>query len=153
MTSTAATVEDYLGQVPEDRRQALETLRALILENKPPEVEEGMQYGHIGYFVPHSVYPPGYHCDPKQPLPYVGLASQKNHMALYLFCMYVGQDKVETFRQRFLAAGKKLDMGASCVRFKKLEDLPLDVIADTIRELTLDDFLTQYESVKPKKKK
>jgi hypothetical protein len=96
-----------------------------------------MQYGHIGFYVPHSRYPAGYHCDPKQPLPAVGIASQKNHMAVYLFCVYGNADVKERFVAAYKATGKKLDMGAGCVRFQKLDQLPLDVLADTLKTITV----------------
>lgn len=153
MQSRAATVAGYLAELPEDRRNALEAVRQVVLANKPAEVEEGMQYGHIGYYVPHSVYPPGYHCDPKQPLPYIGVASQKNHMAVYLFCMYVDEEAVRVFQDAYAKSGKKLDMGASCVRFKKLADLDLDAVAAALRAMPLDRFLARYEAGKPTKRK
>lgn len=105
-----------------------------------------MQYGMIGYYVPHRVYPPGYHCDPKQPLPFICLASQKNHMSLYLGCVY-GPDREKPFREAWEKTGKKLDMGKSCVRFKKLDNLALDVIGDSIRNTKARAFIAYYESV------
>lgn len=110
-----------------------------------------MQYGAIGYYVPHSRYPHGYHCDPKQPLPVVGLASQKNHMAVYLFCVYVDERAKNRFVEAYRATGKKLDMGAGCVRFKKLVDLPLEVLADTLRAVELEKFIERYEAALPDK--
>lgn len=145
-------MEQYLSELSEDRREAIQAVREVVLANKPAEVEEGMQYGAIGYFVPHSVYPPGYHCDPKQPLPYIGIASQKNHMGVYLFCMYVDDKVVGDFKEAYAKAGKKLDMGASCVRFKKLADLDLDAVARAVRAMPLDRFIANYEATKPKPK-
>src|SRR5271165_4540072 len=133
MQSTATTVEQYLSGVPEDRRKAIEAVRRVILENLDKDYEEGIQYGMNGYYVPHRVYPAGYHCDPKQPLPFASLASQKNHMSLYLMCVYGDSDLSRWFRQAWADSGKKLDMGKSCVRFKKPEDLALDVIAEAIQ--------------------
>ncbi len=106
-----------------------------------------MQYGMIGYFVPHSVYPAGYHCDPKQPLPFAGLASQKNHMSIYLMCLYSDSDLQEWFRAAWTKTGKKLDMGKSCVRFKKIEDVPLKVIGQTIKRVPAKKFIERYESI------
>jgi len=135
MQSKATTVEEYLAELPEDRREALQAIRTVILENLPKGYEEGMQYGMIGYFVPHSVYPPGYHCDPKQPLPFAGLASQKNYMSLYLMF----DSKFEAwFREAWTKTGKKLDRGKSCVRFKKIEDVPLKVIGQAPRIRTVN---------------
>jgi Domain of unknown function (DU1801) len=135
MQSKASTVEQYLSELPEDRRRALKAVRQVILENLDKDYEEGMQYGMIGYYVPHRVYPPGYHCDPKQPLPFAGLASQKNYMSLYLMSVYAHQDNLKSFQQAWAKTGKKLDMGKACVRFKKLDDLALDVIAEAIRSV------------------
>ena len=133
MQSKATTVEQYLAELPEDRRKALEAVRRVVLKNLDKDYEEGIQYGMIGYYVPHRVFPKGYHCDPKQPLPFAGLASQKNHMSLYLMCIYGESDLSRWFRQAWAKTGKKLDMGKACVRFKKLDDLALDVIAEAIR--------------------
>lgn len=157
MTSKAATIEEYLAELPEDRRAALEAVRKVLLENLNEGFAEGMQYGAIGYFIPHTLYPAGYHCDPKQPLPFIGLASQKNHMALYLFCLYIDGEDDQQFRDAWAKTGKKLDMGKACLRFKKLDDLALDVIADTVKGITMEDFVAHYEEVlsrsKSKKKK
>ena len=153
MVSKATSVEEYLAGLPEDRRAAIQAVREVILANKPDEVEEGIQYGHIGYFVPHSRYPDGYHCDPKEPLPYLGIASQKSHMAIYMFCMYVCAETVDQFKERYIDTGKKLDMGAACVRFKKLADLPLELIGLTVKELPLDYFVARYEANIPASKK
>lgn len=150
MTSKAQTVKEYLAELPADRRAAIEAVRAVIRKNLDKGYQEGMQYGMIGYYVPHKVYPPGYHCDPKQPLPFAGLASQKNHMALYLMCIYGSPQHEAWFRTEWAKSGKKLDMGKSCVRFKKLEDLPLEVIAQAVARVPVKDFLAHYESaVKP----
>ena len=122
-------------------------MRAIILKNLPKGYEEGMQYGMIGYFVPHSVYPPGYHCDPRQPLPFAGLAAQKNHMSIYLMSIYYDPEQQDWFRQAWAASGKKLDMGKSCVRFKKVEDVPLKVIGDVIKRVPVKKFIEHYESL------
>jgi Domain of unknown function (DU1801) len=135
MQSKATTVEQYLAELPEDRRKAIEAVRQVILKNLDKDYDEGIQYGMIGYYVPHHVYPEGYHCDPKQPLPFASLGSQKNYMALYLMCVYGESDLSRWFRQAWAKTGKKLDMGKSCVRFKKLDDLALDVIAEAIRRV------------------
>ena len=147
MQSKAKTVAQYLSELPEDRREALQAVRAAVLKSLRKGYAEGMQYGMIGYFVPHSVYPPGYHCDPKQPLPFAGLASQKNHMAIYLMCLYSDPKLEAWFREAWAKTGKKLDMGKSCVRFKKIDDLPLKVIGQVIRRVPVKKFIEQYESV------
>ena len=128
MTSKATTVQQYLDELPDDRREAIETVRNEVLKNLPKGYEEGMQYGMIGYFVPHSTYPAGYHCDKKQPLPFLHIASQKNHMAIYLFCMYGNPEMKARFLEEYGATGKKVDMGGSCLRFKKIENLPADLV-------------------------
>ncbi|HYE03661.1 MAG TPA: DUF1801 domain-containing protein, partial [Phycisphaerales bacterium] len=117
MQSRATTVEAYLASLPPERRAALQAVRRVILDNLDRDFEEGMQYGMIGYYVPHRVFPPGYHCDPKQPLPFAGLASQKNYMSVYLMGLYGAPEEESWFRRAWAASGKKLDMGKSCIRF------------------------------------
>ena len=145
MQSKATTVAAYLAELPADRRAAIETVRKVIRDNLDAGFEEGMQYGMIGYFIPHSIYPPGYHCDPKQPLPFAGIASQKNHMSMYLGCVYGDEGKAAKFKKAWAAAGKKLDMGKACIRFKRIENLALDVIADTIKNETAEGYIAYYE--------
>lgn len=146
MQSKATTVEAYLAELPPDRRDAIAAVRRVILNNLDSDYEEGMSYGMIGYYVPHSVYPPGYHCTPKLPLPFAGLASQKNHMAVYLMCVYGAGDQESWFREAWSKTGKKLDMGKSCIRFKKLEDIALDVIGEAIRRVPAKAFIEFYET-------
>ena len=144
MQSKATTVAQYLKELPEDRRVAISAIRSMILKNLDKDFEERIQYGMIGYSVPHRIFPDGYHCDPKQPLPFVSVASQKNHMAVYLMCIYMDKSE-EDFRKAWLKTGKKLDMGKSCIRFKKLEDVALDVIAEVIRNITVKGFVARYQ--------
>jgi hypothetical protein len=146
MQSKATTVREYLAQLPADRRETIEAVRKVILANLDKDYEEGIQYGMIGYYVPHRMYPAGYHCDPKQPLPFAALASQKNYMSLYLMCVYGGGDLLKWFETSWAKTGKKLDMGKSCVRFKKLEDLALDVIGETIRRVPAKKYIERCES-------
>lgn len=145
MQSKAKTVKEYLASLPADRREALQTLREVILKHIDPVYEERMDYGMPGWSVPHSVYPPGYHCKPEIPLPYAGFASQKNHMSLYLMCIYghTGEDK--WFREAWAKTGKRLDMGKSCIRFKKVEDLALDVIAEAFKRTPAKAYIEFYE--------
>lgn len=143
--SKASTVAQYLAELPAERREALEAVRQVILDNVDDGIVEGMQYGMIGYHVPHSRYPDGYHCDPKQPLPYAALASQKNYMAVYLFGCYVDGDDARWLEQAWRAAGKKLDMGKSCIRFKSLDAVPLDVLAEVFRRMPSERFIGIYE--------
>ncbi len=145
MGDAVQTVDDYLNQLPEDRRDAVSAVRELVLQNLAPGFEEGIQYGMIGYYVPHSRYPAGYHCDPKQPVPFLAIASQKNHMSIYLMGLYTMEGQ-QRFQDAWLATGKKLDMGKSCIRFKKVDQLAVDVLADTIRRMTLEGFLASYET-------
>ena len=151
MTSKAETVKQYLDELPEDRREAIQAVREVILKNLPEGYEEGMQYGMIGYYVPHSLYPKGYHCDPKQPLPFASLASQKNHMAVYLFCIYSSDEDREWFIEEYKKTGMRMDLGKSCVRFKKLENLPLPLIGKAVKKMTVKKFIAAYESAFVKK--
>jgi hypothetical protein len=162
MQSKATTVADYLASLPDDRRKAIETVRNVILANLDKDYEEGMQYGMIGYYVPHRIFPAGYHCDPKQGLPFAGLASQKNHMAVYLMGLYcgcaegVGDTKlVQWFKEAWAKAGKKLDQGKACTRFKKLDDLALDdlaldVLGEVIRRMPAKKYIKAYEESRRK---
>ncbi len=146
MRSSAKTVDQYLASLPEDRRAAMQSVREVVLKNLGKGYEECMQYGMIGYVVPHSVYPPGYHCDPKQPLPFAGLASQKNYMSLYLMFIYDHPEHEAWFLDAWAKSGKKLDMGKSCVRFKKIEDLPLKVVGQAIKRVPARRFIEFYEA-------
>jgi hypothetical protein len=153
MKTSPASVAAYLAALPEDRRKALSAVRAAIRKALPKGYAEGIQYGMIGWFVPHSIYPAGYHCDATQPLPFASLASQKSHMALYLFCTYLDEGQAGWFRDAWAATGKRLDMGKSCVRFKRLEDVPLDVVAEAIRRVPVKAFIECYERSVPAARK
>lgn len=145
MQSKARTVAEYLRELPPDRLAAVQAVRKVILANLDKGFVEQMSYGGIGYCVPHRIYPPGYHCDPRQPLPYAGIVSQKNHVGIYLFCLYNDPADLTAFQREWKATGKKLDMGKSCVRFKRIEDVPLDVVGRAIKRATLKKFLAHYE--------
>lgn len=153
MPSDIKTVEEYLASLPDDRRAIVSEVRDAINTRLPEGYEEGMQYGMIGWYVPHSIFPSGYHCDPKQPVPFAGLANQKNHIGIYLFCLYVNENHLAWFTEAFAKTGKKLDMGKSCIRFKKLEDFALDVVAESISRVSVDEFLGHYCSFFPPKEK
>lgn len=142
VSSTAESADEYIEALPDDRRQAVTALRALILEHLPAGYEECMQYGMISYVVPLERYPVTYN---KQPLAYVSLASQKNYISLYLNCVYADATEQARFAAAWEATGKKLNMGKSCVRFKKLDDVPLDVVAATIQSTSVDGFIAMYE--------
>ncbi len=152
MTSKATTVAQYLKELPDDRRKTIEAIRNTILKNLDKGFQETMQYGGIGYSVPHSIYPKGYHCDPKQPLPFAGIGNQKNHIGIYLMCMYGDEKESKSFQNEWKKTGKKLDMGKCCVRVKKLDDVALDVLGKAIKKVKLKDFIAQYESAMPGKK-
>ena len=146
MQSKAATVADYLKSLPEDRRVAVAAVRDAVRRHLDKDVEEGMTYGMIGWSVPHRVFPQGYHCNPKQPLPYAGLASQKGHLSLYLFWTYGDTEEEQWLRGAWTKDGRKLDMGKCCIRFKKLDDVPLDVVAEAVKRMPTKKFVAWYES-------
>lgn len=148
MQSKASTVEEYFASLPADRREALLALRQVIRKNLDPVYIEEMGYGMPGWSVPHSVYPAGYHCNPKIALPYAGMASQKNYMSLYLMFIYGdgNSEMLDWFVREWKKTGKKLDMGKSCIRFKKLEDLALDVIGEAIRRTPARKWIEMYET-------
>lgn len=153
MPPSAATVRDYLASLPEDRRALLERVRTEFRRHLPRGFEEGMQYGMIGWFVPHSRYPAGYHCDPKQPLPFAGLASQKQHCSLYLMGLYLDPELRDRFEKAWTATGRKLDMGKACVRFKRFEDIAFDALGAALAALSVDRYIERYEASRPAAKK
>ncbi|NJX14479.1 DUF1801 domain-containing protein [Tamlana crocina] len=147
MQYNATSPEDYINQVPEERQQALKALRKVINENLPKGFEEGIQYGMIGYYVPHSVYPDGYHCNPKEPLPFMSFASQKNSVNLYHSGIYAVPEIHDWFVAEYPKHSKrKLDMGKSCIRFKKMDDIPLELIAELCQKLTVNKWINIYET-------
>lgn len=146
MKSSAITVEKYIKELPEERKSVIEKLRNIILENMPVELSEGMSYGMIGYVVPHSVYPKGYHVKPELPLPFLNLASQKNYISFYHFGLYEDTSLLNWFQKEYPKYSKyKLDMGKCCVRFKRLNDVPYDLIAQLLRKITVSEFIEGYE--------
>jgi hypothetical protein len=149
----ALTIELYLASLPAERATALRAVRDVVNAKLPAGYEEGVRYKMIGWYVPHSVYPAGYHCDPKQPLPFASLASQKGHMALHLMALYANPELTAWFTAEYAKRGKRLDMGAACVRFKKLDDLPLDLVGELVARVPVDAYVARYEAQKPAKKK
>ncbi|GMQ94572.1 MAG: DUF1801 domain-containing protein [Acidimicrobiia bacterium] len=143
MRSEATSVEQYLDELPADRREAIETVRDTIVDNLPAGHVEGMNWGMIAYSVPLETYPDTYN---RQPLLYAALANQKNHMAVYLTGVYADQDRRENFLDKYRETGKRLDMGKSCVRFRRIEDLAVDLIGDTIAETDVGTFIELYEA-------
>jgi len=146
MQSTALTPDQYINELPDDRKQTMQQLREVILKNIPKGFEERMGYGMLGYSVPHSIYPAGYHCNPKDPLPFFGLASQKNTINVYHMGMYARQDLYDWFVAEYPKHSKaKLDMGKSCIRFKKPEHIPLELIGELLQKMSVQDWIALYE--------
>ncbi|MEM6561772.1 MAG: DUF1801 domain-containing protein [Planctomycetota bacterium] len=157
MTAKPTTVDAYLAALPDDRREAVSAIRDAINARLPDGYAEGIQYNMIGWYVPHELYPHGYHCDPKQPLPFAHLASQKNHIGIYLFCSYMEPALRDWFVKALTKDGHKLDMGASCIRVKALDEVPLKVVGQCVAKMPLKKFIKIYEanlpaSVKKKRK-
>ena len=150
VSSAATTVEAYLAELAPEAREVISKVRSVVLENLPQGFVEVMNWGMITYEVPLSVFPNTYN---KKPLMYAALAAQKNHYALYLTAVYQDDNKLKKLQGDFAAAGKKLDMGKSCVRFRKLENLPLEIIGDLIASISMEDFVKQYERIKGSGKK
>jgi uncharacterized protein YdhG (YjbR/CyaY superfamily) len=146
MQSNALTPDQYINELPDDRKQTMQQLREVILKNIPKGFEERMGYGMLGYSVPHSIYPAGYHCNPKDPLPFFGLASQKNSINVYHMGMYARQDLYDWFVAEYPKHSKaKLDMGKSCIRFKKPEHIPLELIGELLQKMSVQDWIALYE--------
>lgn len=146
--SSATTVEEYLDELASERRGQIEAVRSIVLENLPDGYTESMNWGMITWEIPLERYPKTYN---KQPLMYAALASQKNYMSLYLMCVYAHDGAQTEFERRYRASGKKLNMGKSCVRFKSVDDLPMDLIAETIASTPVDDYIKNYEAARKKK--
>ena len=140
--SDAGTVQDYLDELPEDRRESMQAVRRVVLDNLPDGYEEMMLYGMIGWAIPLEVYPETYN---GHPLAYASLGNQKNYMSLYLMNVYGDEVTEEWFKERYAASGKKLNMGKSCVRFKRADDLPLDLIGEVISRTPAEDYIRYYE--------
>ena len=147
MQYKATSPEDYINQVPEERQETLKKLRKTIKENLPKGFEEGIQYGMIGYYVPHSIYPDGYHCKPEEPLPFMSFASQKNSVNLYHSGIYAVPEIHDWFVNEYPKHCKrKLDMGKSCIRFKKLEEIPFELIGELCTKLSVKNWIEIYET-------
>ncbi|MFA6455543.1 MAG: DUF1801 domain-containing protein [Bacteroidota bacterium] len=146
MQSKAASPEEYLNQLPEERKAAMKKLRSVIRKNLPKGFAEVMSYGMIGYVVPHTLYPDGYHCNPKLPLPFMNIASQKNFIAVYHMGVYADKKLLEWFTKAYTGVKLgKLDMGKSCLRFKKPEQIPYDLIGALAGKITMRDWIAIYE--------
>lgn len=152
MQSKAASPQDYLNELPADRKSAVEKLRNTLLENLPEGFQECISYGMLGYVVPHSIYPDGYHCDPKTPLPFISLASQKNFIALHHLGIYADTSLLDWFVAEYPKHAKyKLDMGKGCIRFKRVDDIPYALVAELARKISVADWIKTYESAFKKK--
>lgn len=147
MQSAAQTTTEYLDSLPHDRREAINKLRNTLLEKLPAGFDERMSYGMIGYVVPHEIFPAGYHCDPKLPLPFLNIASQKNFIALYHMGLYADSSLLDWFVSEYPKHAKtKLDMGKSCIRFKKVDDIPYGLIGELATKMTVDRWIDTYKA-------
>ena len=152
MQSKATTVDQYIDELPEDRKNIISELRKVFKKNLPKGFEEGMSYGMIGFYVPHKLYPNGYHCNPKLPLPFINVASQKNHIAIYHMGVYANKELLKWFETEWPKhSTKKLDMGKSCLKYKKAEEVPLKLIAELATKITPQQWIDIYEKAFVKK--
>ena len=146
MKIKASSVHEYLNNIPEERKVAMNKLRKAILDNLPKGFSEELSYGMVGYVVPHSIYPAGYHCSPELPLPFVSIASQKNFIAFYHMGMYANEELLNWFVGEYPNHCKrKLDMGKSCIRFKKVDEIPYSLLGELITKMTVQDWIETYE--------
>ena len=143
-----ATVEEYLASLPAERREAIQAVREVVNRRLPEGFEEGISYGMIGWYVPHSLYPAGYHCDPRLPLPFAGLGSQKHHLSFHAMWLYVSSQDRARFEAAWAKTGKTLRMGAGCIRFERPEDLALDVLGDAMARCSVSEWIRIYEAAR-----
>lgn len=147
MQIQANTPEEYVEKLPEERKEVIQKIRTTVNKVLPKGFKETVGYGMIGWVVPHSIYPSGYHCDPKQPLPFMGVASQKNHIGFYHMGIYADEQLLNWFTENYPKHCKtKLDMGKSCIRFKKPENIPFELISQLVAKMTVEDWIKLYES-------
>lgn len=147
MTSDAKTPEAYINALPQDRKDAVSKLRKVILKNLPNGFTETMGYGMLGYVVPHSIYPDGYHCDPKLPLPFMSIASQKNFVGVYHMGIYANKELYDWFVNEYPKhSSRKIDMGKSCIRLKKIEEIPYELIGELASKMTPNEWIKIYEN-------
>jgi len=147
MQSTAKTVNDYINELPEERQTAFLKLRESVLKNIPKGFEEQMSYGMLGYVVPHSIYPNGYHCTPKLPLPFISIGSQKNFIVMHHLGLYANPKLLEWFTAEYPKHSKlKLDMGKGCIRFKKMDQIPFDLIGELAGKISVNEWIECYET-------
>ncbi len=154
MQYEVANLEEYLTSIPVERKEAIEKLIKILADNLPVGFELQLSYGHLGFVVPHSLYPNGYHCDPKSPLPFINIASQKNFIALYHMGIYMDDKLLNWFVAEYPKYSKRrLDMGKSCIRFKKVEDIPFELIGELAQKITPQQWIENYEKVLLTRKK
>ncbi len=147
MQSKATTPQQYIDELPEDRKEVILKIRKTILDNLPKGFEETMNYCMLGYVVPHSIYPDGYHCDPKLPLPFINLASQKHHIGFYHAGIYSDPDLLNWFVSEYPKhISTKLDMGKSCIRFKNMKKIPYELLGELVSRMSVEDWIARYES-------
>lgn len=147
MRYEVSTVDEYYEQIPEERKQVMNKLRNAIKKNLPKGFSEELSYGMPGFVVPHSIYPAGYHCKPSEPLPFMSIASQKNFIAVYHMAVYADPELMDWFVKEYPKhSDRKLDMGKSCIRFKKMDDVPVDLIGELASKVTVEDWIAKYES-------
>ncbi len=153
MTYPANSPEEYISIIPEDKKEAISKLREIILNNIPDGYQETMSYGMIGYVVPKTIYPNGYHCDTKLPLPFISIAAQKNHISLYHLGIYANQEILDWFVSEYSKVSKtKLDIGKGCIRFKKTENIPFQLIEELVKKISVQEWINTYETnIKPNK--
>jgi len=147
MTSGAKTPEEYINTLPQDRKDSISKLRKIILKSLPKGFSETISYGMLGYVIPHSIYPDGYHCDPKLPLPFMSIASQKNFVGVYHMGIYANKELYDWFVNEYPKhSSRKLDMGKSCIRFKKIEEIPYELIGELASKMTPNEWIKIYEN-------
>ena len=147
MTLAAKTPEEYINSLPQDRKDAISKLRKIIIKKIPKGFSETISYGMLGYVVPHSIYPDGYHCDPKLPLPFMSIASQKNFVGVYHMGIYANKELYDWFVNEYPKhSNRKIDMGKSCIRLKKIEEIPYELIGELASKMTPNEWIKIYEN-------
>jgi len=147
MQSTATSVDQYIDELPEERKEVISKLRETVLNNLPDGYKECMNYGMIGYVVPHSIYPDGYHCDTALPLPFINIASQKNHIGFYHLGIYSDDDLLNWFTEEYKnKVPTKLDMGKSCIRFKNPRNIPFELLGELVSKVSVNSWIETYEN-------
>ncbi len=148
MDIEAKSVKEYIEKLPEERKEAVEKLRNIANKSLPKEIKEELSYGMIGYVIPHKIYPKGYHVTPEKPLPFINIASQKNHIALYHMGIYMFPEILEWFKEEYSKrVDTKLDMGKSCIRFKNPDKIPYDLLEELFGKITVEEYIKKYEGI------